>query len=154
MDLNFQLGSFGLNTIGANDDAVLVVESTKNAFNTKIMAASPRHPLFFYAIRRVLDEIVDGNQKISVDVALQRAFQDFQKTKDHAWEVLPLPAPGTSYGVGDRSVRIVSEVEMSGCVKRVTETDADTKEEYEKMGWNMLDEQDHVDWECLRKMQV
>ncbi|KAL3932809.1 MAG: hypothetical protein SGARI_003865, partial [Bacillariaceae sp.] len=143
VDLNYKPESFGLTTIDVNDDALLVVDSTdKNAFNTKFMAASPRHPLFFYAIRRILDDIVDGKPNISGDVVLKEAFEDFQKSKKGSSNEPVLLETGTFHGIRDRSIRVVSDVGRSGWVKQVAETDAEMNEEYQTMGWDLVREQD------------
>jgi hypothetical protein len=130
VDVRYKPGRLDANFVHPRDDGVFFME--QNAITTKVMAAAPRHPVLFYAIHGLLDHILEGNVNVTGEVVLREALDVFRNTEEKDG----LLAAGIYPGSGGRSVRIVRDVEKSGLVKRVAETDEEMKEEYEKMGWD------------------
>jgi hypothetical protein len=135
VDLNYSPGSFTVSTITPNDDGFFFFDTATQEISTKFMAASPRHPIFFYAIQHILDEVVYGSRStfnFTGQTVLYQAFHDFQGIG--RLEEATLLNKRTYQGVNHRSARIVGDLESVGLVKPVFRSHVDLVREYADMG--------------------
>jgi hypothetical protein len=134
VDLNYSPVGFTTSTIPSTDDGIFFVDPVTQQLSTDVMAASPRHPIFFYAIHHLLDQLVYGRMgafNITGQSALFQAFQDFQGTGPDKATLLN---KGIYQGPNQRSVRVVGDLQSEGLVKTVFPSKDDLVKEYADMG--------------------
>ena len=136
---------FNANTIPLSDDSFFVLEKD-HGLSQWFMAASPRHPLMFYAIQMTLQNLLDEEDTIrssthlrSGSQSLQAAFTMFRG--DAHIMVDPIRAgvesiwSGTFEGTGNRTITVVGRGEDDGEYVQRMAVDAFTrKRDYIRMG--------------------
>jgi hypothetical protein len=133
-DLNSFPEHFSEWTIQQDDDAVLWLDSKTDQVTTHVMAATPRHPIMYYAVERILDHIVfgSGGNNFTGSMALQQACRDFQQQPGGKLDNSGKIYEGAYIGANKRKMHIRG-VE-SGLIKPVFEFEEDLAKEYAAMG--------------------
>lgn len=154
MDLGFLPKKFSTHTIQKDDDAYLLIDPKTGMLSTKMMAVSPRHPIMYYAVHYILQNILMGelsslmsasgrmrmtriSNKIGSSV-LSNAFRIFLGDQDQNGHVL---APGIVHGTSNRTIRLVAGDGIdvgsgeNGLVASIFSSEEEKEAEYQKLGF-------------------
>lgn len=146
-DLDTAPDGFNGGTVRDSDDAIFLHDEASGQLSIGFMAASPRHPMLYYALQHALrslmatDDISMGSEIVSL--ALDRAFVAFQNDNDFN-SVVPIQNSDVKnyqqyIGTDNRTVTVIttdSNNPKSG-MRYVTTNALDpakTKTDYKKMG--------------------
>mmetsp|Transcript_18714 Transcript_18714/g.30171 ORF Transcript_18714/g.30171 Transcript_18714/m.30171 type:complete len:188 (-) Transcript_18714:218-781(-) len=141
VDLNMVPTAFDrTNTILPNEDGFFFIDPETKMLSTKIMAVSPRHPILFFAIQRMLNDVLTSTQQSSNNhtvgsIALAQAFQTFRTDGGNA------VAEGLYEGVLKRSIRIVGYLgRKPSLVSPVFSSRSELDKEYREMGVSIMED--------------
>ncbi|KAL3937912.1 MAG: hypothetical protein SGBAC_007077 [Bacillariaceae sp.] len=116
-DVNSMPDTFHVSTLQKDDDAIFVFDVTNQRMNTTFMAASPKHPVIYYALQHSLLRILSADDIASPDLvyqtgpeALQRALEQFSREEGQDWSS---SVPRMVNGVAQeaRSAKVISSAE-------------------------------------------
>ncbi|KAG7370924.1 hypothetical protein IV203_019494 [Nitzschia inconspicua] len=154
-DLNYSPNSFSPSTIHpTQDDAILFVDPESKLFSTMVVGASPRHPIMYFAIERILDHIVfGGSSNYTGSMALYQAFEEFRQREgvQHPDELRRETYKGTT----GRTVRVMGSVRgPSALAQPILSTKEELAKEFAAMGTGIPEDMGSLNnrMGCLRQM--
>lgn len=117
-DLNSYPNAFNMSSIQPDDEGFFLLEEETERLSTVVMAASPGHPLMYYAVQRSLSNILQMQNNIEYDPqrivgsqALDGAMKDFRQRQANNMGGAEIKLiEGRLVGKQGRSIRIAGRM--------------------------------------------
>lgn len=160
-NLNLYPLRFNASTILSTDDGFFLTYPKTGKLSTNVMAVSPRHPLIFFAVQRMLDNILHSDRSgmifasnITGARALSQALHDFQRGQLRSSDIrFDAVIDGIVHGPFRRSIRVAGPLNGTDeLVSPIFISRVRKEREYHRMGANFTELHDIGSANCLHAL--